>query len=897
MIAYRSLRRLLPITLALVLIASGAFNGSRKVKGDSRSIEDRGAIALGQAIKRLGVVASVLHTGAHPDDEDSGLLAYLARGRQARTAYLSLTRGDGGQNVIGPELYELLGVIRTEELLSARRLDGASQFFSRAYDFGFSKSREETLAKWDREAVLSDMVRVIRTFRPLVIASQWTGTPSDGHGHHQTAGFLTPEAYRAAADPSRFPEQIAEGLRPWKSKKLYVRSSDRQQRGGSQTPGEEPTVTINTGQFDPLLGRSYYEIAIQGRSQHRTQGEGSIERRGPVFSRLKLVDSSVGMPKHESDIFEGLDTSLTGIADFAGSAAGRLKQDLAEVQSAADEARQKFNPFAPSPVAPVIARGLKKLRAIHDSLASLGLNADAAYEVEFLLKEKERDFVDALTKSEGVVVDCLADDEVVTPDQAFNLTVSSYANAGVSQLRVTLSVPPGWSVSEKKKSSSVVDGRLIAQTDFQVTVASNADFTQPYWLKNPRKGDMFVPGKGGTGIEPTAPPPVSASVEFEAAGENVTVTQPAQFRYADRAVGEIRHELKVAPAISVSASPALLIYATAGVAGPQEVTASLTNNSKSPLSGTANLVSKTARGSNVAPGTFDLKREGERASINFALKRPVGSSDFEARADAGGKTYETGYQVISYSHIEPRFVYRAPLIRAQVIDVRVATGLKVGYIEGAGDDFENALKRLGVKVTTIEAKELASGDLSVYDVIVTGIRVYDVRPDVVANNARLLDYVNKGGTLIVQYERNSEFAEGKFLPYPAKTKRAADRVTDENATVAVLEPSHPLFNYPNKITERDFEGWVQERGAYFFGEWDDHFKPMLACHDPGEDDKKGGELVAQYGKGFYVYSAYAWFRQLPAGVPGAYRLIANLVSLPKASRAAAGNARPKGAGR
>src|SRR5437868_4759638 len=332
---------------------------------DTRAAEDRGVAGLGQALKRLGTIASALHTGAHPDDEDSGLLGYLARGRQARTAYLSLTRGDGGQNLIGPELYETLGVIRTEELLAARRIDGAQQFFSRAFDFGFSKSPQEAFAKWDREAVLSDMVRVIRTFRPLVIISAWTGTPLDGHGHHQATGILTPEAYRAAADPSRFPEQIKEGLRPWQAKKLYVRVPLREELPKGQEP-PQTTLAINVGQFDPLLGRSYYEIAMQGRSQHRSQDQGALERRGPQHSRLRLVDTTLGQPADDKDVFDKIDVQLTGIADFAGREAAQLRPSLVDVQQVADEAMAKFNPLAPSQLAPIIARGLRQLVVLQD---------------------------------------------------------------------------------------------------------------------------------------------------------------------------------------------------------------------------------------------------------------------------------------------------------------------------------------------------------------------------------------------------------------------------------------------------------------------------------------------------------------------------------------------------
>ncbi|HLF84234.1 MAG TPA: PIG-L family deacetylase, partial [Blastocatellia bacterium] len=362
------IRKSLSSAIVLLIVITGQVSPGFHSLADTRPSEDRGAMALGQAIKRLGVVGSVLHTGAHPDDEDSGLLAYLARGRQVRTAYLSLTRGDGGQNVIGPELYEPLGVIRTEELLAARRLDGAQQFFTRAFDFGFSKSRTETLSKWDREAVLADMVRVIRTFRPLVIVSAWSGSPNDGHGHHQSAGLLTQEAYRAAADPSRFPEQIKEGLRPWQPRKLYLRSFD-----GAASPREFlpslATLSLNTGEFDPLLGCSYYEIAARGRSQHRSQDQGTIEARGPRYSRLRLIDSNVGPIKNEKDIFEDIDTRLTGIADYAGAGASKLREDLAEVQAVADEAKAKYNPLEKASVTGIIARGYKKLREIASRLA------------------------------------------------------------------------------------------------------------------------------------------------------------------------------------------------------------------------------------------------------------------------------------------------------------------------------------------------------------------------------------------------------------------------------------------------------------------------------------------------------------------------------------------------
>jgi LmbE family N-acetylglucosaminyl deacetylase len=1028
------------IVVALILLSAAFqfFPLAPRLSADTRPTEDRGAMALGQAIKRLGVVGSVLHTGAHPDDEDSGLLAYLARGRQVRTAYLSLTRGDGGQNVIGPELYEQLGVIRTDELLAARRLDGAQQFFTRAFDFGFSKSRTETLSKWDREAVLGDMVRVIRTFRPMVIVSAWSGTPNDGHGHHQASGLLTQEAYRAAGDPTRFPEQIREGLRPWQPKKLYTRSFD-----GTASPREFlpslSTLSLNTGEFDPLLGCSYYELAARGRSQHRSQDQGTIEARGPRSSKLRLIDSKIGPITNEKDIFDGIDTSIEGIAAYAGrsSTADLLRNNLAAVQRTAVEARDNYNPLFPNKVSEIIARGLKQLRDIRESLNVVfksTVNAiqgpgrptihDPEYsETDFLLKQKEADFVDALLKSEGVVVDCLSDDETVTPGQTFNVTVSAYAGANSKLASFGLVLQPGWTAVQKEKEKvSTVDGRTVIQSEYRVTVPTDWSPTAPYWLTRPRKGDMFDPGTESqyrdfkpSGIAPVSPPLLTANVDWDIAAQRVSIQQGVEYRYADRAFGEIRHILKVVPVVSVSVSPDILVYPMSNASVEREITVSVVNNQKIGARGSLALQDLGNWTVSPASASFALKREGERTTTKFVVKVPAGSSEtrraISAVATVDGQQYQRGYQVVSYPHIQRRYVYHDAKTEAEVIAVKVAPGLRVGYIEGAGDDFGAALQRIGVNVKTIDSKEIESGDLSVYDAIVAGVRVYEVRPDVIANNSRLMEYVNRGGTYIVQYSRGN-FESGGFAPYrmgreeretsrseqggrrtereprlfylaesdvPAALTKSASlpkvgfigsadenlfesmrrsgltaqvlqpadlggdlsrldvivvaaradsrpelaqynsrlleysrtklvilaysaeqflsgdflsfpkaearpfRVTDELAKVTILEPNHPRFNFPNKITERDFEGWVQERGAYYLGDWDAHFKPLLASHDPGEPDLKGGELIAEYGKGFYVYTAYAWFRQLPKGVPGAYRLIANLVSLPKAN--------------
>ena len=861
------------------------------------------------------------------------------------------------------------------------------------------------------------MVRVIRMFRPLAIVSAWSGTPNDGHGHHQTAGLLTQEAYRAAGDPSRFPRADQGRLEVWQVKKLYLRSSD-----GAASPREfQPslaTLSLNTGEFDPLLGCSYYELAARGRSQHRSQDQGTIEARGPRYSRLRLIDSKLGTIKNEKDIFDDIDTTLVGIANYTGAAAPKLRARLTEVQAAAVEARAKFNPLTNESVSAVIARGLKELRAIRATLGGLGLDESELFETDFLLKQKEADFVDALLKSDGVVIDCLSDDEVVTQGQTFNITLSAYANASAKLLGFGLVSAPGWTVVKKGDRTSEADGRLVSQSDYTVTVSADIQPTRPYWLNTARKGDMFTidnPAKDATGIEPVAPSVLMGVADFSIAGEVVKASQEVEYRFADRAVGEIRRDLKVTTPVSVNVSPEIMIYPKSTTAVERELVVTVTNNQRGGVRGL--LALQKPDGWLVSPPVsgFEMKREGERAVFNFAVKAPAGTSEahrsISAVAMIGDRPYVEGFEVVAYPHIESRFIYREARAQAEVIDVKIAPGLKVGYIEGAGDDIRAALERIGFDVKTIDSQELASGDLSVYDVIVAGVRVYEVRPDVIANNARLMEYVNRGGTYIVQYSRGN-FETGGFAPYrtgredrqtlTAQRDRQADRereprilylseadvtvalsksatkpkigfigatnhkileslrsagldalplaekelaadisqldviivgsdaskrselaqfnaklleysrrklviatysqaqfidgnfpsypkpdarpfrVTDELAKVTILEPNHPRFNFPNKITQRDFDGWVQERGAYFLGDWDSHFKPLMASHDPGEPDLKGGEVIAEYGKGLYVYTAYAWFRQLPKGVSGAYRLIANLVSLPKA---------------
>ncbi len=849
--------------------------------------EDRGISGLMLALRRLRTIASVLHTAAHPDDESTEMLAYLARGRGARVAYLSLNRGEGGQNGIGPELWESLGVIRTEELLSARKLDGAEQYFTRAFDFGFTRSPEETLQKWNREEILGDMVRVIRTMRPLVVVSGFTGTPRDGHGQHQVAGMLTPEAIKAAADPARFPEQLRAGLQPWQVIKVYGRLFG---------PCEGKCAEFDVGLYDPILGRSHAELAADGRSRHRSQDFGMIQARGTQVRSFPRWQTLVEVPPKETSLFDGLDVTIAGIAGLAGPGGSTMLPALRRIDEAAARANAEFRAETPESIAPVLAGGLREIRALRSSLPTLDPATKAT--VSQLLERKDREFSDALAKSLGVVVDALSNTEIVTPGESVEVAAHVYLGrtAKVERLEtvapgVTLITPAGWNpqplaaaAEQPASGMQFLRGREVPDhvARFRTVIPADAPPTQPYWLARERTREQFDWDAGMPLNRPFGDPVATARVELTIAGEKLTILQPVEYRFADKTFGEIRRELKVAPALTVTATPSLLIIPGGGRSLTREVSLEIVNNSRRAINGTVKLAAPAGWKVEADARPLAFTRQGEKTARLFHVTPPAGANgtfDLQAAAIADGREFTIGYTPVSYPHIESHLIYRPARTRVRLFDVQVASSLRVGYIMGSGDDGPRILEQLGVNVKLIGPAELASGDLSVYDTIVLGIRVYEVNEDVMANNKRLLDYVAGGGTLVVQYNKE-EYSRGNFAPYPVQMQRGV-RVTDEKAPITVLTPDHPLFNFPNKIVAADWEGWVQERGLYFLSEWDPRFTPLLAAPDDTGTVQRGGQLIARYGKGNYVFTAYAWFRQFPAGVPGPLRLFANLVSFSK----------------
>jgi LmbE family N-acetylglucosaminyl deacetylase len=942
--------------IAIICLLSAICHLPFAVKNSNaqvRPVYNNGALGLGQLLRRLQTTASAMHTGAHPDDEDTALIARLARGDAARVVYFSLNRGEGGQNIIGSELFEPLGVIRTEELLQSRRLDGGEQLFTRVMDYGFSKTRAEAAEKWTEQIPLADMVRAIRTFRPLVIISRFSGTPADGHGHHQLAGYLTPIAFKAAADTNQFPDQLKEGLRPWQARKLYVG------QGFSNNPNNQPTLTVQTGEYDPLLGRSYFEIAMEGRSQHKSQEMGLLEIRGAQQSGERLIER-IGITGEDKNIFDGLDVSIKGIASLLGLKQGVIDDELNRMQTAATKALAEYDPFNPEKIIPYLAEGLNATREarvninnkqitfaencgyaalmcgkavpfreafLKDSVATPQQRREqeriknnhhgksetfrtsdgravkmqavnyqyednyARAEADFLLAQKEKEFSEALQLATGVVVDTLSDTETVAPNGSLTVSVRVFAptNSSTQINSINLKTPKGWKSQEIEEprpetTSAFRPRRENAQKAafFRVTVPENEKPTQPYWLQEPRNGYVFNWADDAPKNKPFADSLISCEVKLNIGGVDVIATKNAQYRYADDIRGEIRRELNVVPALSVSLDSKLIISAVSNKPKQHRIAVRVTNNAMKAMNGVVSLRLPNRWKSEPANAPVSFAKKGDRTVAIFNVTVPNAKADaynIAAQVSSDGKTYDQEMHVVAYPHIQTHRYYTNAETNVRVIDLKVAP-VRVGYIMGSGDAVPEAIKRMGLDVTLLGEEDLSSGDLSRFDTIVVGIRASQVRPDFVANNGRLLDFVKSGGTLIVQYQQQ-EYVNLKLMPFPAQM---ASRVTDENAKVTILQPQHAAFNFPNKITDEDFNGWVQERNLYNFTTFDSQYTPLLESHDAGETEQKGGQVYAEIGKGKFVYTSYAWFRQLPNGVPGAYRMFANLLSLPKATK-------------
>jgi LmbE family N-acetylglucosaminyl deacetylase len=885
---------------------------------------DRGAAALWQSLLKLHTRASLLMVTAHPDDEDGGMLTYESRGQGVRAVLMTLNRGEGGANVMSSDYFDALGLVRTEELLAADRYYGVQQFFSRMCDYGFSKTKEEALEKWGHDQTLSDVVRVVRMTRPLVITSVFVGGRTDGHGNHQVAGQMAQEAFKAAGDPAIFPEQIKEGLRPWKPLKDYalVPFSPVTDKGildyadGKYYPAEfnnyttgtvihsalSASVEIPEGEYSPLLGLTYLQVARVGLGQQKSQSGGTgLPPAEAEMTSYHRFASLVAVPEKELSFYDGIDSSLAGIASLAqGGDASFLKADLSQINSLVDKAMNDFSAQRPETIASTLAAGLKATNELIEKVASSDLTADSKYDVTHELKVKQAQFENAVAESLGIsVLATVAPEKEPTgpfarflrnqptfqaaiPGQEFwvkihatnpsNLPVEVQSAVLVSPANEQSSIDPATQTGGTLKGNQSVDLR------FTVHAGSDASFTRPYFTR-PNIEQAYYDIQAPKDLNlPLAPYPLSAKVRFVFDGVPFDQEQVVQSVQRVVGPGTVLEPLIVAPAISISITPQAGIVPLGTKSF--EVTVKLHSNVKGPAKGTVQL--DLPEGWAAPREEFSTSKDGDDQSLDFhvtpaSLKEKA--YDITAVARYDGHDYKEGYHTIGYSGLRPYNLYRPSTYHTAGVDVKVAPRLEIGYIVGAGDDVPQSLENLGVKVHFLTSEDLASANLSKFDAIIMGVRAYAVREDLIIHNDRILDYVKNGGVVIVQY--NTPEYDHNYGPYPYKMGSNPEEVTDENSQVEILAPSNPVFTWPNKITSKDFDSWVEERGSKFLVSWDSQYLPMLETHDPGQAPQKGGLVYAQYGKGIYIYNAYAFYRQMPDGVPGAYRIFANMVSLGK----------------
>jgi LmbE family N-acetylglucosaminyl deacetylase len=832
--------------MVLGLAACAALAGPAAAAADPPPAPSPADIA--QELRSFREFGSVLYVAAHPDDENTQLIAYLARGRAYRTAYLSLTRGDGGQNVIGPEFGDLLGVIRTQELLAARRADGGRQFFSRARDFGYSKDYRQTLTKWDHQQVLSDIVRVIREFRPDIVITRFPPQPIPTHGHHTASAALALEAFRLSGDPKAFPEQLAT-LSPWQPKRILWNG------WGAGRPGSAESVPgmlhMGIDGTDAATGRSFAELAARSRSMHRTQGFANFSvatwGSGPKVESFQVL---AGEPASK-DIMDGVDTTWGRVA--GGAEIGRL----------ADDVIARFDPTDP-------AASVPELLELKGGLAKVARDP--------VVDEKSLQLDRILEACLGLSVETAVSQREIVPGEPVSLTTTA---------RVTSNVAVRWeAVRYPGLGREVRTGRNLvrdvpSRKGTSLALAPGTPLSGPYWLREEGTPGMFRvddPSLIGLAESPT---PIPVEAVFDVGGRTLVVPGEAVFIASDPDKGAVRLRPDVIPPVSLSFGSPVELFAP----GSDRKVSVEVVSSRPDAAGTLRL--EAPAGWRIAPAVqdFRLRASGDRARLTFTVTAPdaPASAAISARAGIGRAHYGTGRISITYGHIPPQLLQPPARMKAVSLDLKIR-GHRVGYLPGAGDSTATSLREMGYEVTELSGADLTPDKLAGLDAVVVGVRAFDTRTDLVPRLPALFGYVEAGGTVVEQYNTPNNLQTQQLAPYELKLARDLPRyrVTDENSPVTLLEPGHPAFNEPNRIGPADFSGWVQERGLDFASEWDTgHFAALLACSDSGEAPLKGGLLVARYGRGYFVYTGLSFFRQLPAGVPGAYRLFANLVSLGK----------------
>jgi LmbE family N-acetylglucosaminyl deacetylase len=921
--AWLALASLFPLTTTLTTTGQEPPNSHASIKIEPRENalplpEDRGAAALEQSLKRLGTWASMMMIVAHPDDEDGSMMTYESRGQGVRASQLTLTRGEGGQNAITADIYDALGVIRTNELLRADQYYGVKQYWGTEADFGFSKTQEEAFTQWGHDRVLYDAVLAIRRERPLVLVSTFVGGVTDGHGQHQVSAAIEQEAYRAAGDPKVFPEQFALGVRPWSPRAVFSRMpfAPVTNKGmfdyatGKWAPmkfynyvtkewsAKELTadVTIKTGSYDPVLGRSYTQIAREGWGQQKSQNGGGNPTLsdGGESEYHRWATSVEGLGGMQTSFFAGMPTSIEGLASLvSGTPPAWLAAGLSDVAAKVSAAQKAYVPTNPEAIAPLLKAGCQAATALRERVAASQIKPHERADLITELDAKIGQFEETLGESLGLDLQAFTTNSAdssrsgpfgggipetsrsVSPGEGLEVQIHTGNVTGKAKLeRVWLEGSDGHSWPSEHGSAA-----LSSDVILRTQVPEKAVPTEPYFTRPSSEQPYYDVSRPEWRGRSFAPYPLTAWVEFRYEGVSIRIGEVVQTMQRQTGLGGVFEPLLITPKIGVRVAPEAQILPLDGSPLPVHVTV----HTEGAAEGKIRLIVPAGWTATPAEADFHRKAFGDTAAMLFEVKPPTVPAGLQdarfaitAEAESDGHIYKSGWQYVGYAGLRPYNLYRKAEIKTRAVDVKVAQGLRVGYVMGTGDTVPEAMEGLGITPHLLTTSELKSGDLSAWDVIVLGIRAYSARPELGMLQAHLDAYVENGGTLIVQYQSNTFPA-----PYPVSIGRMAERVVDETTPVKLLHPESSLLTWPNQITPHDFDGWVEERGHGFLDSWDAAYTPLTETADADQDPQHGGLLVAHFGKGTYVYVAYALYRQLPELVPGSYRLLANLLSAGK----------------
>lgn len=789
-------------------------------------------------LEKLNVLGSVLYVAAHPDDENTNLITYYANEEHMRTAYLSATRGDGGQNLIGPEIREELGVIRTQELLAARRTDGGQQFFSRANDFGYSKGPDETFTIWDREKVLADFVWVFRKFRPDIVVTRFSTIPGVTHGHHTASAILAKEAFELSADPEAYPEQL-EFVEPWQPSKIYWNTSWWFYRNTGQKMDTASMTTVNVGKYNPLLGKSYTEISSLSRSMHKSQGFGSTGRRGDAIEYLIQWGGE--------ETKRPLDGINTGWSRIMGSE---------QIEFLVNKAKEEFDPYNPSKIVSTLVLARREMAKMEDNF----------------WKEIKMGEVDELIRAvTGLYIELVADESTYVPGDSISISLEAI-NRSAADIKLKRLKLDQW-LNESEFSAPLLGNRKF-ETKMKLKLPAQMDYSSPYWLNDQASLGMYSVEDQILRGTPENKPAIKGIATFMIEGEEIPVEVPVVFKRNDPVDGEKYEPVSITPPIMANLSGKVLVF---GDSKSKSIDVRVISGKKQ-VSGTVKL--SAPKGWSISPEvqSYDLRQKGEEQIYTFQITPPTKASDGNVSVELTyeDRSFNLGYTEINYDHVPKQRLFQKAEARVVRLDLKTS-GTYIGYVQGAGDAIPENLSQIGYEVEFLGKDDVDASNLAKYDAVILGVRAFNTVDWLAYKNVELFKYAEQGGTVVVQYNTGHRLVTQKIAPYDIFVSR--DRVTVEEAAVNILDKNHQALQGPNKITAADFDNWVQERGLYFPDKWSEKFTPILSSNDPGETPKDGGLLVAEHGEGYYVYTGYSWFRNLPAGVPGAYRLFVNLISL------------------